>query len=67
MSDCKRNFTKEQMEAGLKAGRRLMLDRKDAPELVDLLEWEKQGLVKSTLVVFDEQSSALRYEWIGPR
>ena len=36
--NCPRNFTKEQMIEGLKAGRTLNVDRKDAPELDDLLE-----------------------------
>ena len=62
---CPRVFTKEQLITGLKAGRRAMVDRKDAPELQDLLELERQGLVKSELVVFDEQSSALRFSWVG--
>jgi hypothetical protein len=60
---CPRNFTKEQIIAGLKAGRTLMQDRSDAPEYTDLLELEKAGLVTSELVVFDEQSSALRWRW----
>jgi hypothetical protein len=64
MSNCPRNFTKDEMIAGLKAGRTLMLDRRDAPELADLQELERQGLVASELVTFDEQSSALRWRWI---
>jgi len=63
MTQCPRNFTKEQIIAGLKAGRTLMMDRKDAPEYADLLELQEQGLVTSELVVFDEQSSALRWRW----
>lgn len=63
MSDCKRNLTKEQIIAGLKAGRSLMVDRKDAPELEDLLELEREGLVTSKLIEFDEQSSALKFTW----
>lgn len=65
MSDCPRVISKEAMEAGLKAGRKLCVDRRDAPELVDLLEWEKQGLVKSVLVQVDEQSSYQKFWWIG--
>lgn len=60
---CRRNLTKEQMIVGLKAGRSLMVDRKDAPELEDLLAMEKEGLVVSKLVTFDEQSSALKFTW----
>lgn len=63
MSDCPRNLTKAQMIVGLKAGRSLMVDRKDAPELEDLLAMEKEGLVTSELIVFDEQSSALKFRW----
>lgn len=65
MNDSPRALTKEQMLVGLKAGRKLMVSRKNAPELLELLELEKQGLVKSELVVFDEQSSALRFSWAG--
>lgn len=61
--DCPRNFTKEQIIAGLKAGRTLVVDRRDAPELPDLLELEREGLVESHLVEFDEQSSALKFKW----
>lgn len=42
---CPRNFTREEIIAGLKAGRTLVVDRRDAPELADLLELEEQGLV----------------------
>lgn len=63
MSDCPRNFTKDEMVAGLQAGRTLMLDRRDAPELEDLRELERQGLVTSELVIHDEQSSAIRWRW----
>lgn len=58
-----RNFTRDQLIEGLKAGRSLMVDRKDAPELEDLLEMEREGLVESKLITFDEQSSALKFTW----
>ena len=61
MSDCPRNFTKEQMIAGLQSGKTLVVDRCDAPELPELLEMERAGPVESRLVVFDEQSSALKF------
>lgn len=67
MTTCKRNFTKEQLIAGLKAGRTLVMDRRDAPELDDLLELERQGLVTQQFVVYDEQSSAVRWRWIGDK
>jgi hypothetical protein len=63
MTDCPRNLTKDQIITGLKAGRKLIIDRKDAPELEDLLQLEKEGLVTSELITFDEQSSALRFTW----
>lgn len=62
-TECPRNFTREQLIAGLSAGRLFYVDRRDAPELPELLEMERQGLVKSKLVVFDEQSSALEFWW----
>lgn len=64
MSDCKRNFTREQMIEGLKAGRTLVMDRRDAPEFADLLDLEKQGLVTQEFIQFDEQSSAIKWRWV---
>jgi hypothetical protein len=58
-----RVLTKHQMIIGLKAGRTLVVDRKDAPELAELLEMEREGLVESTFVEYDEQSSALKFRW----
>lgn len=63
VTDCPRNFTKEELISGLRAGRTLVVDRRDAPELPDLLELEAQGLVVSELVVYDEQSSAMKFRW----
>ncbi len=63
MTDCPRNFTKDQIIEGLKAGRTLNVDRSDAPELEDLRELEKQGLVTSELKDIDEQSSVLEFRW----
>ena len=63
MPDCPRNLTKDQIIAGLKAGRSLMVDRRDAPELEDLLALEAEGLVTSKLITFDEHSSALKFTW----
>lgn len=60
---CPRNFTKDQIIAGLKAGRTLVMDRSDAPELADLLDLERQGLVTQQFVAIDEQSSAIRWRW----
>jgi hypothetical protein len=61
--DCKRNFSDEKILAGLKAGRTLVVDRRDAPELPYLVELERQGLVVSRLAEHDEQSSALKFSW----
>jgi hypothetical protein len=36
MTDCPRNVTKDEMIAGLKAGRTLNIDRRDTPELPEL-------------------------------
>ena len=67
MTDCPRMFTKEQMIEGLKAGKCLRVDRKDAPELPELLEMEEQGLVRSKLVEVDEQYSYRAFWWAGPK
>ena len=66
MTDCPRNLTTDEMVAGLKAGRTLCVDRRDAPELVNLLELEAQGLVELRLVEIDEQSSVLKFRWVNP-
>jgi hypothetical protein len=63
---CPRNFTKEQIVAGLKSGKTLVQDRCDAPEYRDLIELEEQGLVSCELFTIDYQSGALRWKWIGP-
>jgi hypothetical protein len=55
--------TRDQIIEGLKAGRTLVVDRKDAPELAHLMELEADGLVTSELVQYDEQSSALKWRW----
>lgn len=60
---CPRNFTMEQIVDGLKSGKTLTLDRKDAPELQDLLELEKLGLVTQQFIQIDEQSSVIKWRW----
>jgi len=67
MSDCPRILTKEQIIHGLKAGRTLVVDRRDAPELQDLLDLQKEGLVTSNYIEYDEQSSALKFRWKGDK
>jgi hypothetical protein len=63
MTDCPRNFTKEQMITGLQSSRTLVVDRRDAPELPELLQMERDGLVISRFIEYDEQSSALKFRW----
>src|ERR1700720_743780 len=60
LTGCPRVFTKEQMIAGLKSGKTFVVDRCDAPELPELLEMERAGLVESRFVEYEEQSSALK-------
>lgn len=60
---CPRVMTKEQIIAGLRAGKVLCVDRRDAPELEDLFDLEKQGLVEQEFVVIDEQSSVVKWRW----
>ena len=53
-------MTKEEILAGLKAGRRLRCDRRDEP----LLPWlMNHPNIESRLIQFDEQSSALEFSW----
>lgn len=68
MSACKRMLTRAQIIEGLKKGRFLYVDRKDAPELIDLTILEIQGNVKFVLEEFPEQQySRRKYWWIGPK
>lgn len=60
---CPRVMTKEEIITGLKAGKTLCVDRRDAPELEDLFELERQGLVEQRFVEIDEQSSVLKWRW----
>lgn len=57
-------ISREAIIKGLKKGRTLIIDRKDAPELQDLLELEREGLVKGELVQFNDQSSGIRWRWV---
>ena len=58
-----RNFTKDEIIAGLKAGRTFNVDCRDAPELEDIQELEHQGLVTTRLVQTGDQSSVLKVWW----
>jgi len=59
-------MTREEIITGLKAGRTLVIDRRDAPEWPLLMEMEREGLVTSEFVQYDEQSSAMKYRWAVP-
>jgi len=63
---CPRNYSMEQMIVGLKKGLVLCVDRRDAPELPELLALEKEGLVEIRLVEIDDQSSRLEVRWKWP-
>lgn len=39
------------------------MDRSDAPELEDLLELERQGLVTQQFVEIDDQHSVIKWSW----
>jgi hypothetical protein len=63
MSECPRMVSRDDLIAGLLAGKTAVVDRKDAPELQDLLALEREGLVTSKLVQRDEQSSVMEFRW----
>ena len=54
-------MTRDELLFGFQAGRSLIVDRKDSPVLPLLWEMEREGLIVSELVQYDEQSSALRF------
>lgn len=56
-------MTKKEMIKGLKAGKTLVVDRRDAECLPWLLDLVRKGKVEKRLVVYDEQSSALKFRW----
>jgi len=60
---CPRNMTREEIITGLKAGRTLNMDRMDAPELDDLRDLEREGLVEGRVVEIDEQSTIIKWTW----
>ena len=55
--------SKEELIAGLRAGRVAVIVRRDAPELQDLVVLERDGYVTSELVETDEQSTVLKFRW----
>jgi hypothetical protein len=62
---CPRVMTKAEMIEMLQAGMTLVVDRIDAPELPELREMEREGLVVSRPVEVDEQYSCLKFRWKG--
>ncbi len=54
-------LTRDELLVGFRAGRKLIVDRKDVPVLPLLLEMEREGLIVSEFIQYDEQSSALRF------
>lgn len=64
---CPRRFTKEEIIIGLKGGLTLIVDRRDAPELQDLMELEQQGLVQHYWVDIDDQHSVVKWRWKGEK
>lgn len=56
-------MTREEIIAGLKAGRTLCCDRRDAPDLPIVMDLQNEGLVTTELVQLDEQSSVLKVRW----
>jgi hypothetical protein len=61
---CPRVISQDELLAGLQAGRTAVVDRKDAPELQDLLQWEREGLVTSELVRgMTSSASVLKFRW----
>lgn len=58
-------MTREEVEAGLKAGKTLVIERKDSPVVPIVQELDREGLVETELVQHDEQSSSLRVKWKG--
>lgn len=58
-------MTRDEIVAGLQAGRVLVIDRRDSPALPIVMDLEREGLVTTQLRQHDEQSSDLRVVWKG--
>lgn len=59
-------MTREEIIAGLKAGRTLNIDRRDSPAIPIVEALEAEGLVIARLVELDDQSSVLKVRWKEP-
>jgi hypothetical protein len=53
----------EDILPGLKAGKTLVIDRKDSPALPIVMKLQEEGLVTTELIQLDEQSSCLKVRW----
>ena len=58
-------MTRDEIEKGLKEGRTLVIDRRDSPALPICLQLEQEGKVTQQFVQYDEQSSAVKFRWVG--
>lgn len=58
-----REWPKEELLEGFQAGRTLIVQRKDDPNLPFLRQLEREGKVTSELVQIDEQTSKLKFRW----
>lgn len=56
-------WTRENIIEGLKAGRTLVIDRRDSPALPICMDLAREGLVITDIVEYDDQSSALKVRW----
>lgn len=54
-------MTRDEILSGLRAGRVLVVDRRDAPALPVALALVEEGLAIKEFVQHDEQSSSLRF------
>lgn len=54
------DLSREEIMAGLRAGKTLCIDRRDSPTLPTVLQMEREGQVVTELVQLDEQSSVLK-------
>lgn len=56
-----REISRDEVLAGVQAGRTLVIQRKDDPNLPMLMEMQEEGLIVSELKQLDEQSSILKF------
>lgn len=55
-------MTRQQAMVGFKAGRTLVIDRRDAPLLPWLLRQVDAGVLTMEFIEYDEQSSAMKFQ-----